>query len=278
MKKEFMLNEIWMLTIGASFQRANVYSTECLDSDKLKWSFLRGYFDGDGTIRKPDYTHRSPECGIASNSQEMLEDIAKFCQIPNKINNQQICWRGNNALDFLGKLYSNTSLYLDRKYELYCIWSQYQPIVKKGCCIDNKIKIQYCHKDAVKPSKSKVSDSGYDITLIRKIKEENGIEYYGTGLKLCPTFGNHILMFPRSSMPKTGYILANQVAVIDRTYVGELIVALIKFNKDAESLENKLPIKMTQIIPQPIVHFEIVEVEELDETARGTGGFGSTGT
>jgi hypothetical protein len=37
MKKEFMLNEIWMLTIGASFQRANVYSTECLDSDKLKF-------------------------------------------------------------------------------------------------------------------------------------------------------------------------------------------------------------------------------------------------
>ena len=37
MKKEFILNEIWMLTIGASFQRANVYSTQCSDSDKSKF-------------------------------------------------------------------------------------------------------------------------------------------------------------------------------------------------------------------------------------------------
>lgn len=248
-----------------------------LANNELKWTFLRGYFDGDGTIRKPDDKHRNPECGIASNSQAMLEDIASFCQIPSKINNQQINWRGNNALDFLGRLYLDSNIYLDRKYELYCIWSQYQPVVKNGCCLDNKIKVQYCHKDAIKPSKSRVSDSGYDITLIRKIKEENGIEYYGTGLKLCPVFGHHILMFPRSSMAKTGYILANQVAVIDRTYVGELIVALIKFNKESESLESKLPIKMTQIISQPIVHFEIEEVDNLDETERGEGGFGSTG-
>ena len=37
MKKEFILNEIWMLTIGASFQRANVYMTNCTKSDKIKF-------------------------------------------------------------------------------------------------------------------------------------------------------------------------------------------------------------------------------------------------
>ena len=37
MKKDFILNEIWMLTVGASFQRANVYSTNCSNSDKIKF-------------------------------------------------------------------------------------------------------------------------------------------------------------------------------------------------------------------------------------------------
>lgn len=271
-------NIIKLLKIGFGKKSNKVRFPE-LENDNLNWAFLRGYFDGDGTIRKPSFKDRSPECGIASDSHAMLHDIKDFCQIPCNLSTKHnyIFWYGNNALDFLGKLYSNSSIYLDRKYELYCIWSQYQPSVKKGCCIDNKIKVQYCHQDAVKPSKSRISDSGYDITLIRKIKEENGIEYYGTGLKLCPIFGHHILMFPRSSMPKNGYILANSVAVIDRTYVGELIVALIKFNPNAEPLESKLPIKMTQIISQPITHFEIEEVDNLQETERGEGGFGSSG-
>jgi dUTP pyrophosphatase len=71
-------------------------------------------------------------------------------------------------------------------------------------------------------------------------------------------------------------MLANNLGVIDQSYTGNIIVALRKVDKLAPDLE--LPLKIAQIVPMPASHFEIEEVESLEVTNRGIGGFGSTGS
>jgi len=70
--------------------------------------------------------------------------------------------------------------------------------------------------------------------------------------------------------------LANGIGVIDSDYRGELFVALINNDAKPQVIENGERIGQLMILP--VIAAEYVVAEELDETARGTGGFGSTGT
>lgn len=128
---------------------------------------------------------------------------------------------------------------------------------------------------AVQPSKSRASDSGYDITLTSVIKQVGDVTFYGTGITVKPPTGFYFDLVPRSSLSKQGYMLANNTGIIDSTYRGEIIVALRKFDgfKDLE-----LPAKVVQIIPRKRYHFDIVAASDLDKTSRDSGGFGSTGS
>tara|TARA_Y100000310_G_scaffold109362_1_gene107809 strand:- start:1521 stop:2636 length:1116 start_codon:yes stop_codon:yes gene_type:complete len=253
----------------------------------LKWHFLRGYFDGDGTIRKINETHRSPECSITSSSHKMLNQIRNFVSISSSINysNNSISWYGNNALDFLGKIYDSCykkfSLALPRKKNLYddiCCWS---PTLRRGKNIRGKIrpflKWAKTKEIAIPPFKKNVSDSGFDLNVVEEFKPREGRTYfYDTCIKIQPDFGWYYEVVPRSSIYKTGYLLTNSVGTIDRTYIGSIKIILYKFDDTKPDLE--LPIRVVQIIPKIIIHPELVEVKELDDTERGEGGFGSTGT
>lgn len=75
---------------------------------------------------------------------------------------------------------------------------------------------------------------------------------------------------------KLGYMLANGIGIIDNHYRGPLLVGLLKFDPTAADLE--LPLRVAQLIPRQIISLDIQIVEDLDETQRGKGGFGSTGT
>jgi dUTP pyrophosphatase len=130
-------------------------------------------------------------------------------------------------------------------------------------------------ENAVTPTKANPTDTGFDITLISKIKTDGDVEFYGTGLKITPADGWAFLLFPRSSISKTGYMYANSVGVIDSTYTGEVMVALRKVDKDASDI--KLPVRFGQLVPMLHCVYEFVQVDSLDSTARGDGGFGSTG-
>jgi dUTP pyrophosphatase len=101
------------------------------------------------------------------------------------------------------------------------------------------------------------------------------VEFFDTCIKVQPDFGWYFDVAPRSSLAKSGYIMANSIGVIDRAYTGTVLIALIKIDPSAGDLE--LPARIAQLIPRPIVHLQIEEVDSLDETARGAGGFGSTG-
>lgn len=247
-----------------------------LDNDLLKWAFLRGFFDGDGSIRTISDTHSNPDCKITTSSVEMRTQIKDFVKIPCSEFGIDLYWSGNNALDFLNKIYQNANIKLQRKYDLYLDISTWVPSVsysryfKNSHCSWSKTR-----KDAISPSKERASDSGYDLWLLEKIKTIGEVEFYDTGIKIRPNFGYYFTLVPRSSISKTGYMLANSIGIIDRTYLGNIIVALIKIDENANL---NLPAKLVQIIPTPIVHLELTEVDTFDinSTDRGEGGFGST--
>jgi dUTP pyrophosphatase len=117
----------------------------------------------------------------------------------------------------------------------------------------NSFKFELTKLNARAPSKSKYSDSGYDVTLTDIIKTNDHVTFYGTGLKVQPPTGFYFDMVSKSSITKLGYMLASNVGIIDQSYTGEIMVPLIKIDKNAPDLE--LPCKLVQLIPRRWYHF-----------------------
>lgn len=145
-----------------------------------------------------------------------------------------------------------------------------------------KIKIKKLHKDAVIPSYAKDGDAGMDLTAISANgSPEHGYVEFGTGLSIEIPKGYVGLIFPRSSISKRSAMLANSVGVIDSGYRGEIT---LRFKIDTATLFAKGCIykpymkgdRVGQLIIMPYPHIEFEEVDELSETERGEGGFGST--
>jgi dUTP pyrophosphatase len=138
-----------------------------------------------------------------------------------------------------------------------------------------KIKIKKLHPNAVKPKYAKENDAGMDLVATEIISETPSQITYGTGLAIEIPDGMVGLTFPRSSIRNTGLTLSNCVGVIDAGYRGEIQAT---FNKNGVKDDfYKVGDRVVQIIivPHPII--QIIEVDELSESSRGIGGFGSTG-
>ena len=98
-----------------------------------------------------------------------------------------------------------------------------------------------------------------------------------TGIAIKIPDGYVGLIYPRSSMAvKRDLAPANKVGVIDSDYRGELMVALHNQGLTAQTVDNGERIAQISFVPYYAADFELVD--ELDETVRGVGGFGSTGT
>lgn len=98
----------------------------------------------------------------------------------------------------------------------------------------------------------------------------------GTNLKMAIPVGNVGLLFPRSGLStKKNLGLKNFVGVIDSDYRGELKVALWNTGEEDQVIEPGE--RIAQLIIMPYTRCVTCEVEELDDTKRGEGGFGSTG-
>ncbi len=152
-------------------------------------------------------------------------------------------------------------------------------VLYERLCSETSVKPYFKYKktdeNAVSPYKERASDSGYDLTLIKKVKTNGKIEFYDTGISVQPSYGYYFDLVGRSSISKSGYMLANNVGIIDRSYRGSIIVPLVKIDDTKPDLQ--LPIRLVQIIPRQIQHLQCIEVSELDTTERGEGGFGSSG-
>jgi len=128
---------------------------------------------------------------------------------------------------------------------------------------------------ALPPFKKRISDSGWDLHLVKLIKKEGNLYIFDTGVRVAPPRGYYFDLVPRSSIYKSGFILANSVGIIDMTYRGTIKVPLIKVDPSKE--DPKLPWRAVQLIPRRYFPLEMEIVDSLDRTIRGEGGFGSTG-
>jgi len=139
------------------------------------------------------------------------------------------------------------------------------------------IKIKKLHENAVIPSYSKEGDCGLDLTAISVTttdKNNYGYIEYDTGLAIEIPEGYVGLIYPRSSLSNTGLILANHVGVIDQNYRGSI---KCRFKAIPNTTIYSVGDRIAQLIIQPCPKIEFEVVDELSDTTRGDGGFGSSG-
>lgn len=142
-----------------------------------------------------------------------------------------------------------------------------------------KISIKRLTETAILPERGSAYAAGYD--LFADLQESVLIQPHetkmiGTGLAMEIPEGYFGGIFARSGLSsKEGLRPANCVGVVDADYRGEVKVAL---HNDGEVVrEVKAGQKIAQLVVVPFLGVEFDEVEELSETVRGVGGFGSTG-
>lgn len=136
-----------------------------------------------------------------------------------------------------------------------------------------KVKIKKLHPDAVIPKYAKPGDAGLDLTAV-DVDADGSTLTYKTGLAVeIPPW--HVgLLFPRSSVYKTGQTLTNCVGVIDSGYRGEI---MLKYTLSPYQREYDIGDRVGQLIIMPYPRIDFQEVEKLIPTERGDGGYGSTG-
>lgn len=140
-----------------------------------------------------------------------------------------------------------------------------------------KIKRLENGKDLQLPSYETANSAGMDIRAAEEKTIQPGeIALIKTGLAMALPSGYEAQIRPRSGLAlKKGITVLNTPGTIDADYRGEIGVILINHSKETFSVERGM--RIAQVIIAPCVQVELQEVEDLDKTDRGAGGFGSTG-
>lgn len=237
-----------------------------------KWSFICGYFDGDGGFK---YNYRKPEISITSNSPKMLESLAKYWNV-NYTGKDKIYASGFKALDICGKMYENCKLYHGKKYFYYLDILNWEPFPNNGWHNDEYFRYKKLDPNAIAPYKKRVTDSGYDISAIKfdLINKKANLYKADTRLSIEPIPGYYFDLVGRSSLAVAGFQFSLGVGIIDRSYTGSLIMPIILL---PGATPPELPFRCGQLIPRKIIHMPWVETDNLDTGSRGSKGFGSTG-
>jgi dUTP pyrophosphatase len=165
-----------------------------------------------------------------------------------------------------------------------------------------KVKVELLDDKAQVPSRAHNTDTGYDLTFTGVEKMVGDVIYFKTGISLQPPSGYYFEVVPRSSISKLPLSMANSIGVIDESYTGEVLVAVRVHHPSAggEPSRTTFPfgiVEMFGLRPQTMASladlvlknkpklFQAIlrkrnncdfVVQELEETSRGDGGFGST--
>ncbi len=137
------------------------------------------------------------------------------------------------------------------------------------------VNVKKLNENAVIPSYSKEGDAGMDLTAVDMNITEDFISYK-TGLAFQIPKNYVGLLFPRSSNSKKDLLLTNSVGVIDSGYRGEIEFRYKRTVADSAKIY-EIGDRVGQIMIIPYPQIKIIEVENLEESERGEGGFGSTG-
>ncbi len=143
----------------------------------------------------------------------------------------------------------------------------------------SSIRVKKLSPNATLPTYGSVEAAGADLyaCLDAPVTIEPGeTAWIPTGLALEVPKGCAGLIYARSSLGvKRGLAPANKVGVIDSDYRGEIRVVLLNHGKVAQTVEHGE--RIAQFVITPVLTPAYEEVEELSDTVRGAGGFGSTG-
>lgn len=138
-----------------------------------------------------------------------------------------------------------------------------------------KVKIKKLVEDAVVPHYAKSGDAGLDL-MATSIEQKGDKIIYHCGLAFEIPQGCFGLVVPRSSNAKKDLLLTNSAGIIDSGYRGEVTAVFHKTRLLHPDLYN-VGGRFAQLIILPYPQIEFEEIDELTETERGTGGYGSTG-
>jgi len=159
------------------------------------------------------------------------------------------------------------------------------------------VRIKILDERAEIPQRAHPTDTGYDIKMIDVSHIKGDTIFFKTGIALEPDNGYYFEITPRSSIAKYPLMLANSTGIIDEHYRGEVLVA-IRYLGPKLSTELQLKImgvegrtiqdiaaiilehkpKLCQLIYRKRIDCFFTKTNDLDETIRGDGGFGSTDT
>lgn len=184
-------------------------------------------------------------------------------------------YHGTNALDLLGIVYGDRG---EGTSQLN--YAKYRDLLAAKTLDMPVCQVFSTHPNAVFPYKTRESDVGYDLTLIALHKKlSDTVSLYDTGIKLKVSHGYYVEVVPRSSIIKSGYMMANSIGVIDRSYEGNIYIALTKIDTDAADIS--LPYRGFQMIFRKQIHGHMEDMKDHEfvmSSSRGQGGFGSTGS
>jgi len=228
------------------------------DDDNI---FLKTYFEKYIDLTNNDLNNLK----IKIESDDNSEKFVNLLNIPYLKKEGFIIYSGSNCIDLYGKLYKN-GIENDKVSKLF------KKFIEEEIVLGFKKTSPY----ALTPSKSNYSDVGLDLTAIGISKKINDDTFLcKTGISLEIPIGYYVEIVPRSSISKTGFMLANSIGIIDCSYKGELLIALTKINKNINDPE--FPMRCCQIIMKKQIYPIMKELTEISESSRGDGGFGSTG-
>ena len=138
------------------------------------------------------------------------------------------------------------------------------------------IKIKRVSPDAVLPCYKTQGSSGMDLCSTEKLDIGiNEIKLVSTGIAVAIPGGHEAQVRTRSGLALKGIFVLNSPGTIDSDYRGEVKVILANFGSDVFHIEKGD--RIAQIVVVPVIRAVLLEVNYLDTTVRGGGGFGSTG-
>lgn len=263
----------------------NVYKENILSikHGSVYTEFVRNVFNELGSISRMTVLNSDliVTIDVRQLNSEIIEFVMNFrgikCEVGHTYHHRKsIVYKNHNALDFLNAIYSTT----DARHRNEGLYKQYLEWTFNPSGNQSSLPVCKFTKTtdlAVIPSKYRMSDVGYDLTAISKVKDINSTTVMlETGIIVSPPLNYFSKIYPRSSLVKSGYMLANSVGIIDATYRDSLKICLVKVNPDAPEIT--FPFKCCQLIFEKQVHMEMEEcvAEDLERTARDVGGFGST--
>lgn len=141
------------------------------------------------------------------------------------------------------------------------------------------LKVLRHGQDVPLPRRAHGDDAGFDLTAWRVECPRPRLYAFDTGISVQLSAGFYCEVVPRSSIVKSDFLMANSIGIIDPGYRGRILVMLRYLGEDdgEAAAQGLLGTRIAQLLVRRREPCAVQAVATLDDTARGTGGFGSTG-